>query len=123
MHVPYRHDDFSCSVRTMMAVGVASPKAHGHEMTSTAIPNSSEKVKADSGLAAEPYQSAGTKPRRHAAYQDTIVRTESSVTVGTKTDAIVSAKFWMGVLLEAICASVTSLMIWERAVAVPTPVT
>ena len=84
-----------------MAVGVARPKAHGQEITSTEIPmeraNSAE----------YPNNS-----------QTILAATAMEITIGTNTPLTLSASFAIGALEEL--ASSTSLMIWAKAVSSPT---
>ncbi|KAF5053511.1 hypothetical protein DSECCO2_397590 [anaerobic digester metagenome] len=96
-------------VPTMMAVGVARPRAHGQAITSTVMKMVREKVKACSSGA-----KAGT-PRKYQAKKATSAMV---MTVGTNIAETRSASLWMGAL--ATWASSTSLTIWARAVSLPT---
>ena len=88
-------------VPTMMATGVARPRAQGQEMTSTATPA----VRAEVALPVANHQA----PAAMAAM---------TMTVGTKTPATLSASLEMGALEEE--ASSTSRIIWARVVSSPT---
>ena len=86
---------------TMMATGVARPKAHGQEMTRTEIPLSKAVAK-----------------RTPAKSQPMVVRRAIAMTVGTKMPETLSAILAIGALVAA--ASETILMIWESVVSSPT---
>ena len=90
-------------IPTMMAVGVASPKAHGQAIIRTVT------------AASNPWVNPLFPPK-------TIQSTKDSraipIIVGTKTAAIRSTSFWTGALLP--CASCTRWMIWANKVSVPT---
>ena len=88
-------------VPTSSAVGVASPRAHGQAMISTAT----AAVKANVRSSPTPIQ----KPS---------VATERAITIGTKTPEMRSARRCTGALPD--CASVTSRPIWASAVSAPT---
>ena len=88
-------------VPTMMATGVARPRAQGQEMTSTATPA----VRARS----TPWPSSS-----HTA----AVTRAMPMTTGTKTPATLSASLAMGALEEE--ASSTMRIIWARVVSSPT---
>ena len=90
-------------VPTMMATGVASPSAQGQEMTSTEMPMFRAK----------------SNPAPSSSHT-TMVTAEIAITVGTKTEATLSASLAMGALEEE--ASSTSRMIWARVVSSPTRV-
>ena len=90
-------------VPTMIAVGVARPRAHGQAMMSTATAASMASVKLGSGPNAS-----------HTAK----VTPAMAKTVGTKTLATLSASRWIGALEP--CASSTSRMICASAVSLPT---
>ena len=90
-------------VPTMIAVGVASPSAHGQAMISTAT--------------------AATRPAcgsSASSVQPAKVARAMAITTGTNTPATRSARRWMWPL-EA-WASSTSRTIWARAVSAPTRV-
>ncbi len=87
----------------MIAVGVASPSAHGQAMIRTATKFSMAN------------RNAGCGPTAH---QTANVSTAIPITVGTKMPATRSASRWMGALEP--CASSTSRMIWARTVSFPT---
>ena len=79
-------------LRTIIATGVASPKAQGQEMTSTEMPR------------------ASAKPISFpASSQTAVVITARVITTGTKTPETLSATLAMGALVAA--ASDTILMI------------
>jgi|GEM_PF-959475 len=88
-------------VPTINAVGVASHNAHGHAMTITAEKYSNEAV-----------NPAPTMKNR-------IMKTSNAIpiTVGTNTDAILSANHWMGALDH--CASWIKRIICASAVSFP----
>ena len=88
-------------VEAMMATGVASPSAHGQEMTSTAI----AQLNANSNPA--PVSS-------HTAS----VTAEMPITTGTNTPAILSARREIGALEAAACS--TSAMMPDSVVSCPT---
>ncbi len=90
-------------VPTMMATGVARPRAQGQEMTSTAT----AEVRACSTL-------------WPVASQTTAVTMAIPMTTGTNTPATLSASLAMGAFEEA--ASSTSRIIWARVVFSPTRV-
>ena len=90
-------------VPTMMATGVARPRAQGQEMTSTATPE----VRA---ISADPVTISHTAAVTRAM----------PITTGTNTPATRSASFAMGALEEA--ASSTRRIIWARVVSCPTRV-
>ena len=88
---------------TMIATGVASPKAQGQLITRTEIPL------------------ARAKPTLSPAISHTItVSTAMEITAGTKIPETLSATFAMGALVAA--ASLTIRMIWESVVSSPTRV-
>ena len=87
-------------VPTIMAVGVARPSAHGQEITSTAIPDASAKLKV------APDSS-----------QTMIVITAMVITTGTKIPLTLSASLAMGALLPP--ASSTNRMICDNVVSSP----
>ena len=89
---------------TIMATGVARPKAQGQEITKTAMARSKEK--------------ATSAPVRS---QIIAVIRASTKTVGTKTPATLSAIFAMGAFVAA--ASETIWIIFEMVVSEPTRVT
>ena len=86
---------------TMIATGVASPSAHGHEITSTVTPL----VMANSGVCP-------------TSSQMTIVTAAIRITAGTKTADTRTAVFAIGAFVAA--ASETILMIFARLVSSPT---
>ncbi len=88
---------------TIMATGVASPSAQGHEMTRTATAR----------------DSAYSKPLPIIS-QITNVTSAIPMTTGTKTALTRSAALAMGALVAA--ASLTMWMIWESVVSSPTRV-
>ena len=90
-------------VPTMMATGVARPRAQGQEITSTATPEVSAR-------SMEPVASIHTPAVTRAM----------TITTGTNTPATLSASLAMGALEEA--ASSTSRIIWARVVSWPTRV-
>ena len=90
-------------VPTMIAVGVASPRAHGQAMISTAT-------------AAVTATDAGSP----APSQNPRVAAAIVMTTGTNTAAIRSARRWIGAL--PACASWTSRAIWASLVSAPTRV-
>ena len=94
----------SCAPRpvpTMSAVGVASPRAQGHAMMSTAT--AAEKASPASPVTAS---------------QPASVAREMAITAGTNTAETRSASRWIGALPD--CASVTRRAIWASAVSAPT---
>ena len=90
-------------VPTMIAVGVASPRAHGQAMISTAT----AAVNADAADSPTPSQ----KPR---------VATARAMTIGTNTAEMRSASRCTGAL--PVCASSTRRAIWASLVSAPTRV-
>ena len=90
-------------VPTMIAVGVANPRAQGHAMMTTATNVSSE------------YTSAGSGPMM---LHSTKLMDATAMTTGTKYDATTSTRRWMGAFDP--WASSTSRMIWARTVSPPT---
>ena len=86
---------------TIMATGVASPKAHGQLMTRTEIPRAKAK--------------AMVSPARS---QPMVVIIAIMITAGTNTPDTLSAIFAMGAFVAA--ASLTIFMIWESVVSSPT---
>ena len=91
-------------VPTMMAVGVANPKAQGQAMTSTAVAVINEVV----------------NPASPMKYQPRNVSRAMPITAGTKMAETRSASFWMGAFDP--CASSTMRIIWASAVSLPTRV-
>ena len=89
-------------VPTMMAVGVARPKAHGQLMTSTEMACVSARE---------------TSPAE-TSIQTTNVTSATAITAGTKIPAILSATFSMGALVEV--ASSTRRMMPASVVSAPT---
>ena len=87
----------------MIATGVASPSAHGHEMTSTEMPRASAKEKVSP-----------------ASSQPIVVITATAMTNGTKIPLTLSAMRAIGALVAA--ASETILMICDSVVSSPTRV-
>ena len=87
-------------IPTIIAVGVANPKAHGQAITSTAII----------------FVKAWAKDPK--SYQTTKVRTAKTKTIGTKYEDTISASFWIGA--RELCASDTILIIFESIVSPPT---
>ena len=87
----------------MMATGVASPSAHGQEITSTAMARLSAKEKGWPAIS-----------------QMTSVTRAMPMTVGTNTPDTLSATLAMGAFVAA--ASDTMRMIWDRVVSAPTRV-
>ena len=73
----------------MTEVGVASPSAHGHAITSTAHPN--WKARVSGCVPRSCITAAGSWPRATATDQHTYVRIARLTTHGTKTDATRSA--------------------------------
>ncbi len=88
-------------VPTIMATGVASPKAQGQEMTSTAMPVDKAK-------------SNGYPTKSHI----TVVNKAMMITTGTKIRLILSAILDMGALDAE--ASSTKRIIWAKVVSAPT---
>ena len=93
--------DAALPVPTIIATGVARPKAHGQEMTSTEMATPSEKE---------------SPAPRNIQMQKTI--NAITITVGTKTPATLSARRAIGALEEE--ASRTSSIIWASVVSSPT---
>ncbi len=91
-------------VPTIMAVGVAKPRAHGHDITKTDIPIDNA-------------NSNGYPNNSHTS----VARTAIEITTGTKTLLILSASFAIGALDEL--ASSTSLIICDSTVSSPSFVT
>jgi hypothetical protein len=89
-------------VPTMMAVGVASPIAHGQAMMSTAT-----------SLRSAPVNTGAGPSRSH----NTNVTSASPMTAGTNTLATLSASRWIGAFEP--CASSTILMMWASTVSLP----
>ena len=89
-------------VPTMMAVGVASPSAHGHEMTSTL-------TACESAVSSD-----APAPSAHAAN----VTSATAMTAGTNTPDMRSASFSTGALVEV--ASSTRRMMPASVVSSPT---
>ena len=88
---------------TIMATGVASPRAQGQLMTRTEIPL------------------ASAYPNSFPVSSQTmVVTTAILITVGTKTPETLSAILAIGAFVAA--ASLTILIIWERVVSSPTRV-
>ena len=90
---------------TMIAVGVASPRAHGQAMMSTVTAVTTPSVKAGSG------------PNAHHPANVSVAMPS---TMGTKTEAMRSASAWIGAL--EVWASSTRRMIRESAESAPTAV-
>ena len=90
-------------VPTIMATGVARPRAQGQEITSTATPEVSAR---------------STDPV--AIIQITAVTRAMTITTGTNTPATLSASLAMGALEDA--ASSTRRIIWAKVVSWPTRV-
>ncbi len=88
---------------TMMAVGVARPRAHGQAITNTVT------------IASSPWVRALSPPSTTQARKLTIAM---PMTTGTKIPATLSTSFCTGALLP--CACCTILMIWARIVSPPT---
>ena len=86
----------------MTAVGVARPRAQGQAMTSTETKFRSARLKTGSGT---------------RKYQTTKVTRPIPKTTGTKTDATLSARRWIGAFEP--CASSTRWMIRASAVSAP----
>ncbi len=89
----------------MIAVGVASPMAHGQAMTTTVMNAASARV------------SFGSGPSSH---QSANVSAPTARTAGTKIALIWSARRWIGAFEP--CARRTSSTIWASAVSLPTRV-
>ena len=89
-------------VPTIIAVGVASPRAHGQAITNTEINIVSE----------------NTKSFWPIKYHASALSKAIPNTVGTKYPDTVSANFAIGALLP--CASSTNFIIWARVVSLPT---
>ncbi len=86
---------------TMMATGVANPRAQGQLITRTEIPR------------------ARAKPKLSPAISHTrAVTAATAITAGTKMPDTLSATLAIGALVAA--ASLTMRMIWERVVSSPT---
>ncbi len=90
-------------VPTRIAVGVASPSAHGQAMMSTVTSATVAKM------------TAGAGPKSNHATNAAMAMT---ITTGTNTPAMRSASPWIGAL--PACASSTMRMIWPRAASLPT---
>ena len=88
-------------VPTIIATGVASPKAQGQEITSTAMAE----------------ETAASKPPP-ASIHTKKVTSAIAITAGTNTPAILSASRAMGALEEE--ASSTRRIIWDKVVSSPT---
>ncbi len=88
-------------VPTIIAVGVARPRAQGHEITSTAIPIDKANAKSFPAMS-----------------QIIIARIAIPITIGTKYRDISSASFEIGAF--ELCASSTNVMILESVVSAPT---
>ena len=88
---------------TMMATGVARPRAQGQLMTSTEMPRARAKARS-----------------RPSSSQAAVVTTAMAMTAGTNTPDTRSAILAMGALVAA--ASLTIRMIWDRVVSSPTRV-
>ena len=88
-------------VPTIMATGVASPRAQGQEITSTAM--------------AEEMANSAPAP---ASSHTNSVTSAIHITTGTNTPATLSASWAIGALLAL--ASSTRRIIWERVVSSPT---
>ena len=88
-------------VPTMIAVGVASPRAQGQEITKTEMP----------------MDNANSKPYP-ANNQTTIAASAIVITTGTNTPLTLSASFAIGAL--ELVASSTNRTIWARVVSSPT---
>ena len=88
---------------TMMAVGVASPRAHGQAMMSTVTNASSPCV-----------NPLCPSSNIHAMKESTAM----PIITGTKIPAILSTNCWTGALLP--CASCTMWVIFANSVSVPT---
>ncbi len=107
---------------TIRAVGVASPSAQGHAITSTAIMAARASVTAPSvgsthgstRLAARRTARNGPGMTSHMVS----VKPAMTSTVGTKIPVTLSANSWMGTLVP--WASSTSLMTWARKLSLPT---
>src|SRR4030066_1697550 len=90
-------------VATRMTVGTAIPNAHGHAITRTVIAAVMEKLR-DASRAKNQRKNASSEMRN---------------TNGTKYEITLSATLWIGALDD--CASLTNLMIWDRALCSPIP--
>ena len=86
---------------TIMATGVARPRAHGQLMTRTDIPLASAKPNVLPIIS-----------------QMTVVTNATEMTAGTNIPETLSAIFAIGALVAA--ASLTILIIWDRVVSSPT---
>ena len=75
-------------VATVMATGVARPRAQGQEITSTAMPMDRQK----------------RTPMPPAAAHSRAAATAMEITAGTNTALILSARRLMGALVEAACS-------------------
>ncbi len=109
---------------TMIAVGVAKPRAHGQAMTSTAIADS---VANSSGVSVGSTQGRNVAPqsrigRRSSANssQTRKLATAITMTPGTKTPVTRSASSWIGTFDP--WASSTRRMTCDRKVSAPTRV-
>ena len=89
-------------VPTIMATGVASPKAQGQEMTRMEMP----------------MEKANSKSAPMAKYHRAVTATAKVMTAGTKIPATASAIFAIGALLAL--ASSTRRIIWLIVVSSPT---
>jgi len=96
-------------VPTMMAVGVANPRAQGQAITRTVMKMVSENANLGS---------SGARAGTPKTYQRAKAVRAITITVGTNTAATRSASLWMGAL--ATWASSTNLTICARAVSLPT---
>ncbi len=94
---------------TMMAVGVARPRAQGHEITSTEMNIMREKTKRSPSTA---------RASNRKKYQIRKEERAMMMTAGTNQAETLSAYLWIGAL-EA-CASSTRRIIWDSAVSLPT---
>mmetsp|Transcript_4877 Transcript_4877/g.9721 ORF Transcript_4877/g.9721 Transcript_4877/m.9721 type:complete len:96 (-) Transcript_4877:1779-2066(-) len=79
---------------TITAVGVASPRAQGQDMTKHAIPKVKLKVAGPSCKSS--YHDAGTTPDMHSAYHAMYVSKEIKHTEGTNTEDTLSANDCIG---------------------------
>src|SRR5699024_8196616 len=89
-------------VPTMIAIGVAKPRAHGQAITKTEIA----------------IVKANVRDSPPIKYQPSPEIIDNPITTGTKIPEILSANFAIGALEP--CASSTNLTICERAVSLPT---
>ncbi len=87
-------------VPTIIAVGVASPRAHGHDITSTDIP----------------IDNANDTPFPSKSHTKDVT-TAIEITTGTNIPLTLSASFAIGAFDDA--ASSTSCIIFERVVSEP----